>query len=279
MIKRILNIVFLILEVYSCETTDTKNTFSRKNSLNPNKIPVLNVGTFHLAYTSDAHSVDFNANNEKNLKDLKDIARNLAKFKPTIVIIETLPEMNEFIQSEYIFYIKNPKIKFKTPSEIELLAYEVGRLSNAKRIYGIDHQLEYNYSINSEIKNSVDTLWFNQFYRNPQQFYSVKLENNRKSSVLELLIKHNNPNFLDFLILSNAEMLAHVGTENGYEGADEATKFYQRNIRMYTNLNRINITKNDRVFILLGASHTAYLKDFMSKSPKFQMVNTFEYLK
>jgi len=48
---------------------------------------------------------------------------------------------------------------------------------------------------------------------------------------------------------------------------------------MYSNLNRISLDKEDRVFIMMGASHTAFFRDFISRSPKYEMVNTFDYLK
>ena len=48
---------------------------------------------------------------------------------------------------------------------------------------------------------------------------------------------------------------------------------------MYSNLNRIQLKKTDRVFILMGAAHTAFFRDFISRSPKYKMVNTFDYLK
>lgn len=74
-------------------------------------------------------------------------------------------------------------------------------------------------------------------------------------------------------------MLTHAGTEDGFEGADEAAKYYQRNLRMYSNLNRIELDEDDRVFILMGASHTAFFRDFMSRDPKYKMVDTFKYLR
>ena len=65
----------------------------------------------------------------------------------------------------------------------------------------------------------------------------------------------------------------------GFEGADEAAKYYQRNLRIYSNLNRIPMTNEDRVFILSGGSHTAFLNEFMKRSPKYEVVNTMDYLK
>ena len=76
----------------------------------------------------------------------------------------------------------------------------------------------------------------------------------------------------------NADILTHAGTKDAFEGADEAALFYKRNLRMYSNLNRIHLDKEDRVFILMGAAHTAFFRDFISRSPKYTMVNTFDFL-
>jgi hypothetical protein len=93
-----------------------------------------------------------------------------------------------------------------------------------------------------------------------------------------LKLKNHNQ-YLDFLIAVNADMLTHVGSNKGFEGADQAAKYYQRNLRMYSNLNRLELNERDRIFILMGASHTAFFRDFISRSPKYKMVNTFDYLK
>lgn len=38
------------------------------------------------------------------------------------------------------------------------------------------------------------------------------------------------------------------------------------------------MTKKDRVLILMNSAHTAMLREFIKRSPKFEMVNTLEYL-
>jgi hypothetical protein len=48
---------------------------------------------------------------------------------------------------------------------------------------------------------------------------------------------------------------------------------------MFSNLNRIPLAKNDRVFILMGATHTAFFNEFMKRSPRYELANIFEYLK
>jgi hypothetical protein len=90
---------------------------------------------------------------------------------------------------------------------------------------------------------------------------------------------NNHPQYLESLINLNADMLTYVSTKGKSEGADEAAKFYHRNLVMFSNLNQIPIDKNDRIFILIGGAHTAFFIDFLKRSPKYKLKNTFDYLK
>lgn len=258
-------------------TKDNKNEYI--DDVREEKIEVLNFGTFHMRYTPDAHSVKFNERDLENQKQVHDIAKKLAAFKPTVILVEKDPKFNDSLQKQYNNYVADKNMFFESPSEVELLAFELGRLSGVKRIYGINHKIAYNYSVGFEISNAIDSVWYNQFYRNPFKYYPKLNVNQDSLSVLEKLIITNKDDYFDFLISVNADMLTHAGTEDKFEGADEAAKFYKRNLRMYSNLNRIKLKENDRVFILMGATHTAFFRDFISRSPKYKMVNTFDYLK
>ncbi|CAM1348653.1 DUF5694 domain-containing protein [Tenacibaculum crassostreae] len=274
----------LVLLATSCTKQKTKESIKGKISKqeilkDAKKIPVLNFGTFHMGFTNDENKTEFDEHDKKNQEEVHKIAKLLAEFKPTVIIVETPPSYNEKLQSLYKQYIDNPEMKFKRPDEVELLAYELGSLSNTKRVYGIDYKMSYNYNIGTQIKNEIDSVMHDAYYKNPFAFYD-KIEDDRdEKSLLSKLKMMNHDQYLDFLITVNADMLTHVGTKDNFEGADEAAKYYQRNLRMYSNLNRISLNKDDRVFILMGASHTAFFRDFISRSPKYTMVNTFDYLK
>lgn len=242
----------------------------------PDKIQVLNLGTFHMGNTTDANKTEFDEHDRENQKKVHQIAEKLARFDPTVILVETPPHYDEKLQAEYAEYLRNPDMRFENPSETELLGYEIGRLSGTQRIYGIDHKMRYNYRIGHQIENGVDSKWYDQFYEDPLKYFPQA--NRNTPSLNEKLKLTNQDRYLDFLISINADMLTHAGTENGFEGADEAAKFYQRNLRMYSNLNRIDLNKEDRVLILMGATHTAFFRDFISRSPKYEMVNTLEYL-
>ena len=98
-------------------------------------------------------------------------------------------------------------------------------------------------------------------------------------SFRELFKLNNHPQTLDMLININADMLTYISTLDKNEGADEAAKMYHRNLVMFSNLNKISMTKKDRILIILGGTHTAFFMDFLKRSPKYKLDTIFNYLK
>ena len=241
------------------------------------KIKVLNFATFHMVYTPDAHKVQFDQNDAKNKSETYAIAKMLALFKPTIVCVEILPERNEELNNDYSGFLKNKAYKPKIGGEVALIAYEVAQISGVKKIYGIDEQATaaYNYNIGNELKNQVDSLTSKNYYNSVyKEFAEVG-----KLSTLDKLKTFNSEETLQKFINLNADILTYNSTKGNFEGADEASKFYRRNLRIFSNLNQIPATKDDRIFIIMGATHTAFLNEFMKRSPKYELVNTANYLK
>lgn len=257
------------------------------NSESYSKIPVLNFGTFHFGYTPDAHTTEFDEESDDSKQQAREVARLLAQFKPTIIVVEKLPKYDEQLNQAYQEYLKDPVELSHKDGEISMIAFEVGRLSNVEKLYGIDNHMGYNYSVGDyiertpELENSIDPETYLQLTNDPYRDYPEIAEREKRFDKLSLLEKmklYNEPEQLDYSINTNADKLLYVGIDDGFEGADNAAIFYQRNLRIYSNLNRIPMTKDDRVFILMGRAHTAFLREFIKRSPKFEMVDTLKYL-
>ena len=281
------SLIFILISLafsYSCGTNSDQTykanlpTTIPKQAQN-DKIKVLNFATFHMGTTSDANSIEFDEENKQNQKDAKKIAEMISAFKPTVICVEVPPSDNMELNEKYKAYLKNPEKASTYYGEVGLVAFVVGQMNNINKLHGIDHKMEYNYTINEDLTNTLDSVTYNRFQSNP--FESIPNLNvfEEGLSLMEKLRKMNHPKFLDFLITANADILTYVGTEHGFEGADEAAKYYQRNLRIYSNLNRLPLRKEDRVFILSGGSHTAFLNDFLKRSLKYEVVNTMDYLK
>ncbi|MGV0925122.1 DUF5694 domain-containing protein [Empedobacter tilapiae] len=242
-------------------------------------VPVLNMGTFHMGYTPDANTTEFDENNNDNVRQIHEIAKQIAAFKPTIILVEQNPSRNKMLNQIYQEYLLNPKMSFENPTEVQLLAYEVGRLSGTKKIYGINHQEDYMYMIGDLLKEQDDSVSINRYM---ELFRANELKNGMKKKDLkikEMLQFYNHPDFLDSSIGMNADMLTTVSFRKYPVGAEQAAKYYHRNLAMFSNMNNVPITKDDRIFVLMGATHTAFFKDFLRRSPKFKEVNTLDYLK
>ncbi len=274
--KNLLSII-LISILFSCK--DNKIIQENSNQVETqsiNKIKVLNMASFHMGLTNDANSVEYDENSLKSINENHSIAKLLSDFNPTVIIVERQPKYNDKLQKEYIEYKNNPKMKFKRTSEIQLLAYELGRISNVDEIYGIDHKMPYNYILIDSLAKSMNEKTYLDFMDYYGPISETEYEN---GNTLEKLKLENKPEYLDYIIAYNADIMTHISTENNYEGADVATKYYQRNLRMYSNLNKIPLNQDDRVFILLGTSHSAFFRDYINRSPKYELVDIFEYLK
>ncbi len=266
--------------VISCGGVQKKKSKSTDNS---NKIKVLNFATFHMGATTDANKTEFDEKGKKEQEEIRQLSKMLAEFKPTIICVERPPKFNDEISEKYQKFLEQPSNLIDDYyGEIGLVAFDIGRLCGVKKIYGIDEHIGYNYMIGELIKNSIDSVTYKNYIKNPFRDNPRLAELSNKYETLSLhdkLKEMNKPEYLDFLININADNLLYVGTENNFEGADEAGKFYLRNLRIYSNLNRIPMTKNDRIFIIMGGAHTAFLRELIKRSPKFEMVNTFDYLK
>jgi hypothetical protein len=64
-----------------------------------------------------------------------------------------------------------------------------------------------------------------------------------------------------------------------YESADRIMNWYNRELRIFANLNRITEFPNDRVLLIVGARHLKILRDLALDSPQFCLVEVENYLK
>ncbi len=270
--NRFLLLLSYILILSSCKVEVEDLTFKTIES--NDKVKVLNLGVFHMGETSDAHKTEFDES--KNRKEIKDICFQISKFKPTIIFVEREPSFNEDLKLTFNRFKKDPSIQTNySGEEIQLLAFEIGRLAKTKAIFGFDHQLACNYNF-TELANKIKAKDYIKIKQNliKQAEGIDKINTSLKKTLLEI----NQQKFYDFLFNINADLLTYVNSKDSFEGADEAAKFYQRNLRMFANINKVNTNKSDRILIISGAAHAAFLNEFMKRSPKYELEDIKKYL-
>ncbi|MEH6762320.1 MAG: DUF5694 domain-containing protein [Maribacter arcticus] len=188
----------------------------------------------------------------------------------------------------YQEFLKNPSELNTQYGELSMVGFDVAEMSGLNKVYGIDNHMGYNYSVGNfienspELTNTIDPATYLEITNNPLKAYP-EIENRNNNfdnlSLLEKLALINEPIMLDYSLNANTDKLFYVGIDDNFIGADHAALFYHRNIKIYSKLNLIKMNKNDRVLILMGSAHMAMLREFIMRSPKFEMVNSLDYLK
>ncbi|WP_445428025.1 DUF5694 domain-containing protein [Alishewanella sp. HL-SH05] len=286
--KTVFLLTFMLLGCSQTLIKQTEKNTDTNNYVGPPKIQVLNLGSFHFGQSSDAHTVEFDEQDAANQQEVRAIAQLIARFKPTIICLEFLPEQTEQINQAYQAFLADPTELDTRYGELSMLGFDVARLSGISKLYGIDYHLGYNYSLgdfieqSGELENAIDRSTYLQLTHQPLKHYPQLAKRYAQFDSLNLqqkLILTNEPLMLDYSLNTNADKLFYVGIGEGFEGAEQAAQFYLRNMKIYSNLNRIPLRNDDRVLILMGSAHTAMLREFIQRSPKFQMVDTLHYLK
>jgi Family of unknown function (DUF5694) len=67
-----------------------------------------------------------------------------------------------------------------------------------------------------------------------------------------------------------------IGKDKDYPGADLVARWYERNLRIATNIARLPNQPGERILVLIGAGHGKLLRQFLGEMPGFQVVELLE---
>jgi hypothetical protein len=266
--KKKITAILLICLTFSCK--DYKNVKISKEI--KTQIPVLLLGTFHFSKTTDAHSVHYKYNDD----EANEVSRLLAKFKPTVICVEFEPKHNETVRQNYQTYLKsNGDYNFNGRAEAEVFSYKIGKLSNSRAVKCIDSQLGYNYE---KIDALAKKYHEKNYLKLKKDFAEVSRQVSDSRTLKEKLKLINTENYKYYMKNINADIFTYTNSDKGFDGADIASEFYKRNLRIFANLNKVDLSEKDRVLIIFGAGHIPFLEELIKNSPKYNLEKLDNYL-
>ena len=68
-----------------------------------------------------------------------------------------------------------------------------------------------------------------------------------------------------------------VGKNSDYVGADLARDWYERNLKIYANITRLNDLPNERILVVVGSGHLKLLREFVEQSGEFNLAKANVY--
>ncbi|MGH8377613.1 MAG: DUF5694 domain-containing protein [Gammaproteobacteria bacterium] len=243
------------------------------------RIPVMIVGLSHFVAHADLHNSKFvDVMSPEHQKQIEQVVRDLARFKPTKVMIEQ-PYGDAKIVQQYQEYL-NGTYKLGA-NEVYQIGFRLATLSGNKSIYPIDTNTDFPFDYDglvasAKLHNQTAILAASEAHIVPLLKRSDYLE--QHGTILELLRYINTPEALDM----NASLYMYmdrVGGGKDYAGADLVAYWYARNLHIYANIMRSVDSPGDRVVVLMGQGHVPQLKEYMRLSPDLELVDPELYLK
>ncbi|HEV8080033.1 MAG TPA: DUF5694 domain-containing protein [Chitinophagaceae bacterium] len=236
------------------------------------------VGTFHFEYyNKDAYKVDKNKQidilSAQKQKEVKELLDYISLFKPNKICIEA-PEKWKAMD-KYRDYRSGKKALAK--DEIQQIAFRLMQRFNLDTVYSVDAG-----SIADDLSNNKDSLIIKPYIDSVFNDYSFRSADNYKKWRDYTTSLQTNLSLLQYFKYQNSpkvfqrEYGAYLTGDfklGKFNGADAlATYWYDRNLRIFRNIQRITTSSADRILVLFGSGHISILDQLLSFTPEYDYI-------
>lgn len=240
---------------------------------------VMVVGTVHLANPgADAVKTKIDdVFSPERQRQIESVVEALARFQPTKIAVERVPAMEETVNAAYRSYLAGAYEL--TRNEIDQIGMRLAKKLGHQRLYAIDHHLGLDFE--SAMKYAAmngqqeQIAWFTGMTQRLERYFSDLYS---RGTIAEILAPQNDDVRADEGI-ALYQLMSRIGKDSSYVGADIASDWYKRNIRIYTNTLRLIDSPNDRLLVLIGGGHRPLLRQMFMQTPGYEFVPTLPYLR
>ncbi|WP_291286125.1 DUF5694 domain-containing protein [Flavobacterium sp.] len=245
------------------------------------KKQVLLLGTFHFENPGlDVAKINsFNVMSDKSQKELENITNKIKKFGPDKIFVEWNYQKQDKLDK---FYAKNTdSLLHKRADEIVQVALRSAKKLGHKKLYGIDYN-NTDFPYDSLVKGMTTANQFDLIKKNEETMKSYEKDQNEKIakySLTELLVDINSKESNVDNVSWYLETAIKGGKTDNFVGAFLVSEWYRRNLYMYALIQKLTESKDDKIMVLLGAGHTAMIRDFFKHNSDFEIVELPTVLK
>lgn len=249
------------------------------------KVEVMTLGTFHFDFPNlDAEKIkkkdQIDVLKPKYQAEIKAIVHRLAAFNPTIIAIERMPRRQAHVDSLYQLYKKGEDELSR--SETQQIGFRLAKKLNLDKLYAVDARSRHYLNVKKALNDSTKRAQFAHYYfNNPDTSmnYSSKNIFATEGILAQLKLLNDSENIKKSL---GDYLIGHFKFEfekRDFFGVDfETGRWFNRNLRIFRNIQRIKPTENDRILLIIGAGHLNLLNIFFKASPEYKLVSPLKYL-
>jgi hypothetical protein len=232
---------------------------------------VLVIGTYHMN-NPGLDAVNIKADDvlaPKRQGEIEHLTAQIAEFRPTKVAVEIPWGRDSVSNSLYRRYLAGSYSLDRT--EMQQLGFRVARASRLPRIYGIDHDLDVNVA--------AVMVWA-LTHGQPDLATAAQSVSTRLVAEVDSVMKNATIGEIVRALNSARADSAHgvymaalrVGADTSYPGATMTARWYERNLKIASNVLRLIEAPSDRVLVIIGAAHGPILRELLERVPGVQLV-------
>lgn len=240
------------------------------------------LGTYHMATTTSnvINTTVDDVTTPERQREMLELMEKLKKFKPTKIALECDYEINEKVQKQYKDYLAGD---FElTRNEVHQIGFRLGKKLSHKKIYCIDwgifpNDSLYNYEIYSRQHPELNQ-YLNELYKDNEEKASRTAEKIASRSIVDNLIARNRPKNIEEDHQGYFKLL-RIAKDNEYVGANYLSWWYERNLKILTNIIRITESSDNRILVIYGAGHNKLLNQLAIESAYYEVESPLKYLR
>ena len=240
----------------------------------PKPIQVMIVGDFHMSNPGrDLHNVQVDDMlSPARQEQIVAVTDALARFAPTAVAAEWPADLAAQRYGDYRAGKLAP-----SHNEVVQLGFRLAAKANLANFHGIDVDGDFPYeAVQTYAKAHGQNAWLDDAGAQVEAFVREQEDRLKTGTVGGTLRWLNDP----ALIARGNEFYRatlHVGGGATQPGADLLTAWYRRNFLICANI--IQLAKpGDRIVVFYGSGHSFLLRQCISETPGFQLVEPNDYL-
>lgn len=280
-------ILFLAMLCLLAACNDNKDkTTPPKTTVDEQGTEMLLVGTFHF-HNPGADVVktkSFDIMSDKSQKELSELSEKITLYNPSKIFVEWEYDRQEELDSLYQLYLQNDYFKdgmsdFYQKNEIFQLAFRIAKSSGHDKVYAMDYrETEFPFDSVMTVINVNGQKELQQKIQKVIKQITEDFDSKIEAGIsLKELIYHLN---LDSLRKQSNDFHMRVpliaGDETNFIGPYLTAEWYRRNLYMWSLIQKNTTPEDEKIMVLVGASHAAIFEELISHDPNWNIIGLKE---
>ena len=205
---------------------------------------------------------------EKRQKEIREFVKLLKRFKPPKIAVE-MPFGSAKLDEQYNRYLRGEYQL--TRNEIDQIGFRLGKELNHQKVYGIDAEGAFDIGrvfAFAGANNQQDIVDSGMAIGKRQVAEENKLI--QTTTITEIYKIMNDQRRIDESHQAYM-MMSRIGKDKEYPGVNLLANWYERNLKIFSNISRITESKADRILVIIGGSHVKLVQQFIEDLGEYNL--------